>query len=286
MPSTLVYGIGAINTALIKESNTSKFLDSERYQPFITHSEPNAQLHVYPGVLGELRAWTPAMGEDVNWQMYRDGENWNFYMRSATSDLGHKAIFGHDFHSGQVYLHKDVSDTGAYFFPLNIPMGKIYYVNLLAQGYGVMMHSCGINLDGQGQLFAGFGGAGKSTTAGLWEGENGVRVFNDDCIILRKINGEFTIFGTPWPGRGGNALPDSVPIDKIFILRQAPQNEARQLSPIKAASAMLARSFAPHWDASAMDFTLGFLSDLCQKVPVYELSFLPDKSIVEYVRCL
>jgi len=34
-----------------------------------------------------------------------------------------------------------------------------------------------------------------------------------------------------------------------------------------------------------MDFTLGFLDELVQEVPGYELGFVPEDSVVDFVRC-
>lgn len=82
------------------------------------------------------------------------------------------------------------------------------------------------------------------------------------------------------------ALAEDAPLRRIFILRQAPSNQAVRISPTQAAAALLVRSFPALWSAPAMDFTLSFLSELCQAIPCYELGFVPDQSAVEYVRCL
>jgi hypothetical protein len=159
-------------------------------------------------------------------------------------------------------------------------------INLLGTGYGILLHSCGV-IDGEsGIVFAGIGTAGKTTTARLWNGLAGVRVLNDDHTILRKIDGQFRVYGTPWHGRGGFALSDDAPLKKVFILKHAESNRAVLLSPAQAAASLLVRCFAPLWSAPAMDYTLQFLDELCQTVPCYELGFVPDQSAVEYVRCL
>ena len=90
---------------------------------------------------------------------------------------------------------------------------------------------------------------------------------NDDRTILRKINGQFRVYGTPWHGQGGFALAEDAPLKKIFILRQASVNQAERLSPAKAASALLVRTFAPLWDAPAMDFTLNFWTNCARLFP-------------------
>jgi hypothetical protein len=132
-------------------------------------------------------------------------------------------------------------------------------------------------------VFAGVGGAGKSTTARLWQQQNGARVVNDDRVILRKTGGQFHLYGTPWHGVGGMALAEDAPLRKIFLLKQAKSNQIRPLSPTQAATALLARSFSPFWSTEGLKFTLQFLADLCQEIPVFEFGFLPDQSAVDFI---
>ena len=106
--------------------------------------------------------------------------------------------------------------------------------------------------------------AGKSTTARLWGGLCDARVLNDDHTIVRKINDEFCVYGTPWHGIAGTALAEDAPLKKIFILKHTPTNQAVRLPPAQAAAMLLVRAFAPLWSAPAMEFTLQFLDELCQ----------------------
>ena len=93
--------------------------------------------------------------------------------------------------------------------------------NLLGTGLGVMLHSCGVIYQGSGLVFAGVGGAGKSTTARLWQQQSGARVVNDDRVIIRRTGGQFRLYGTPWHGEGGMALAEDAPLKRIFILKHA-----------------------------------------------------------------
>jgi hypothetical protein len=169
---------------------------------------------------------------------------------------------------------------------MSFPMGEHLLTNLLGTGYGIMLHSCGIIDSGMGIAFAGVSTSGKSTTARLWNGHPDIKVLNDDRTILRKVNGQFRIYGSPWPGLGGFTQAADAPLNKIFILRHNTTNHAEKLTPSRAVAALLVRTFAPLWSAPAMAFTLQFLDELCQAIPVYEYGFVPDQSAVEYVRCL
>jgi serine kinase of HPr protein (carbohydrate metabolism regulator) len=52
------------------------------------------------------------------------------------------------------------------------------------------MHACGLVDRGDGYLFCGRSGAGKSTSAGLWQREP--RVLNDDRVLIqRSAHGDY-----------------------------------------------------------------------------------------------
>ena len=148
------------------------------------------------------------------------------------------------------------------------------------------MHACAIDDRGRGYVFAGTGRTGKTTIARLWEGRDGARALSDDRVIIRRRDGQFWVYGTPWPGEGGMAVPDAVPLEHLFILRQDSHNCTALLSPVEAAARVLSNAFPTYWDAAGMTFTLDFLANLSQAVPCSELGFVPDPSVVDYVRCL
>ncbi len=223
---------------------------------------------------------------EQGWRLLQDMNCYVIWVPSSKESPYLAGKFPLDFHSGDIYISESDQEPGKYVFPLSYPLGELLMINLLGTGYGIMVHSCGV-IDGEGGIvFAGIGSAGKSTTARLWDGLNNVRVVNDDHTIIRKIDGQFRMYGTPWHGQGGIARPDDAALKEIFILKQAPANQAVRLSPARAAAELLVRTFAPLWSAPAMNFTLQFLDELCQTVPCYEFGFVPDKSAVEYVRCL
>jgi len=76
-----------------------------------------------------------------------------------------------------------------------------------------------------------------------------------------------------------------VPLERVFIIQHADENRAVPLIPLDATSRLLVRSFPTFWDQKGMTFTLEFLSQLSQAVPCYELGFVPDESVVDFVRC-
>jgi hypothetical protein len=166
-------------------------------------------------------------------------------------------------------------------------MTEILMVNLLSRGRGVLLHACGVaTIGGRGHLFVGVSGAGKSTLANLWRRRSDVVVLSDDRVIVRRRGEEFWAHGTPWHGDAKLASPVAVPLERIYVIEHAEENRAVPLKPVDAASRLLVRAFPTYWDAEGMAFTLQLLGQLSQAVPCYELGFVPDQSVIDFVGSL
>jgi len=120
----------------------------------------------------------------------------------------------------------------------------------------------------------------------LWDQSGTAKIYSDDRVIVREHEGQLWAYGTPWHGTGRYASPRRVPLSSIFVLRQAAQNDARDLLPLHAVSQLFARSFPTFWNREGLDFTLSFLQRLCAAIPCYELGFRPTEEIVAFVRGL
>jgi hypothetical protein len=149
----------------------------------------------------------------------------------------------------------------------------------------VEIHSCGVgDADGRGYLFVGESGAGKSTSARLWLGEEGVELLSDDRIIVRREGERFWMYGTPWHGEAELSEPRRVELKRIFFLRHGARNELVPQTRIEAAARLFSNAFPTFYNAEGLSFTLEFLDELTQSVPCAELEFVPDRGVVDFVR--
>jgi hypothetical protein len=168
--------------------------------------------------------------------------------------------------------------------PLDYPLDELLMINLLARGRGVEVHACGvIDADGAAYLFAGQSGAGKSTIARQWS-RAGATVLSDDRLVLRLRDGKVWVYGTPWHGEEQFGCPESAPLSRIFFLAHAPENRATPMTEARAVAVLFARAFPPFYDPRGLDFTLSFLGDVMSRVPAAELGFVPDATVVTFVR--
>jgi len=168
--------------------------------------------------------------------------------------------------------------------PLGYPLDELLVIHMLAQGRGTLFHACGLDDNGQGLLFIGESGAGKSTTARLWQELHGVTLLSDDRVIVRRRETGYWLCGTPWSGEMETASPRMVRLRHVFLLHHGARNRALPLSPAEVVAQMVRGAFPPFWDRAGMAFTLSFLAALVATVPCDRLEFVPDNSAVRFVR--
>ena len=233
----------------------------------------------------------PAAGETAFdsgglWRRYRDGPDHVFLFTSPAlgSHPYKRARFDSGFTRGEITLHAGYHDRDAPTRPLEYPLDEILVTNLLALGRGIEIHACGVrDQDGRGYLLAGHSGAGKTTSARLWEAA-GALVLSDDRIILRVLDGRVWMYGTPWHGEAELAAADRTELNRILVLAHGSENGITRLAQPRVVAELFARSFVPFHDGEALGRSLDVLERVAREVPSAELRFVPDEKVVPFVR--
>jgi hypothetical protein len=260
------------------EEPVSRFLVSPR--------TPDVVLDVHvgepaPGDSQDRRESGPVFDSGAVWQLFREGDGYRIECTSeAFGDAPYKtARFDASFTRGAITMQPHV----AHLNPLDYPLDEVLVANILGRGRGVELHSCGvIDHAGRGHLFVGVSGAGKTTTAHLWEGASS-GIVSDDRVIVREHEGAMWMFGTPWHGEAELSMPGGAPLAGVYLLVQAGANALVPLSPADAVARLFRCAFPLFHDAESLDFTLSFLERLASSVPVRELQFTRDRAVVDLV---
>ena len=225
----------------------------------------------------------------LSWKLYEQEDSYLFAFYSPISgSVPYKtARMKRDFSSGEVLLHAPFFKPHEALFPLDYPLDELLFVRLLSLGRGAHLHACGI-VDGRGNghLFIGQSGAGKSTIARLLTGLPGSTILSDDRIAVRMKDGQPWIFGTPWHGDVELASPDCAPLRTMLFLAKDSINRLVPLPDATVVGRLLACSFPPFFDPGGLDFTLSFFDDVGHVVPSYELRFRPDNDVLGLVESL
>lgn len=236
----------------------------------------------------ELRApsGAPRFQSGGPWSLYKDAKGYAFYFSTPRFGLApYKAAwFDRNFRRGEVLLLRRYFDASLPLYPLEYPLDELLMVHRLSCGEGVEVHAAGVvDEGGRGLLFLGHSGAGKSTTARLWQSRPLAHILSDDRIILRASGERIWMCGTPWHGDAGIASPRSAPLAHVYFLEHGGRTELAPIPKGRAAAELLARSFVPHHSREGLQGTLQFLGRVAEEVPCDVLRFVPDISAIEAV---
>lgn len=152
----------------------------------------------------------------------------------------------------------------------------------LLESEGLLLHSAGLAKDGKGYLFLGESGAGKSTVSRI--SAPFAHVLSDDLALARLEEDGATVRGTPFYGEFGTAGADiAAPLQGLFFLRQHSSNERVPLTPAQALPRFMRSIMFFGQDRAGTQAILDLALEFCQRLPCYELRFLPDASFWEAV---
>src|SRR6202040_3700872 len=121
------------------------------------------------------------------WSLFAEPSGYRFSFLSPLLGMTpyKEAWFDPEFSTGRVLLSRRYFDTQRPAYPLEYPLDELLMIHRLSRGEGVEMHAVGISDEqGQGHLFLGHSGAGKSTTARLWLDRLGGRILCGIRIIF------------------------------------------------------------------------------------------------------
>jgi hypothetical protein len=257
----------------------------------VSGNVPDVLVRIYSGIYnlpeGTERVFHAPYAEEINGVLIEKNTNfWSIW--KFNSDLFIKTIFPHSSPGKNALLKFSlkervwdlwISGADGEIDPFEYPLdGLILYYLTVIHG-DIMIHASGVNINGNGWLFSGMSGKGKSTLAKLCE-DSGARVIHDDRLILRKTDTGFRMFNTP-------VYSDDEPresiLNKIFLVEHGTENRLLALNGASAVSLIIANCIQHHWDPGIISGLLGSVSIMCRRIPVAGFYFKADRSAIDYI---
>lgn len=135
---------------------------------------------------------------------------------------------------------------------------------------GFFLHCSALMMDGKAFVFTAKSGTGKSTHASIWRKVFGDRVtmINDDKPIVRRIDGKFYVYGTPWNGKHHLSNNIKAPIGAVYFLSQSKENRVTKCDTLNSVTRLLAQTVLPD-SKQNMDKLLDMLTELCSDIPMF-----------------
>jgi hypothetical protein len=281
MSRKAVFDIAGIRYALEKAPGGTDLDVDRSHARFLSDRKPELQFQAVDGPWPAVEGLQRSFDSRSWWSMFDapGARVVSFFGATPPYEENRRAVMSPDYRSGTIYCQNSLEQG----FPLSYPLEELIYINVLPSYDGVIIHSCGAGDKKGGYLFVGVSGAGKSTISKVLMKGTDWKVLSDDRIILRKMEDGIRMFGTPWHGEVDVCENMGIPLRRIYYLKKAPQNGAVRWSPVQAATHLIARSFPPFWDADGMDRVTSLCIDIATQVPCYELSFVPNETVLDYL---
>lgn len=185
--------------------------------------------------------------------------------------------------SFSIFLPKSLKEEKLLFKKINL-MNYLAFEDVLVNHQGFILHSSFIFWQNNGILFTAPSGTGKSTQADLWKKYEDADIYNGDRTIIRKIDGKYYGFGSPYAGSSGIYRNESAPIKAIVVIEQGPDNVIRRLHGREAFLPLFRETLMNTWNKEYMEKMTDLLMDVACQIPVYHLSCRPDQGAVNTVK--
>jgi hypothetical protein len=155
---------------------------------------------------------------------------------------------------------------------------RILHSLLLARQGGLLVHAASAVRNGRAFLFAGVSGAGKTTISRLAPPD--ATLLTDEISYVRGDRA----WGTPFAGElaepGANV---QAPLAAIYFLSKGPVNRIEPVTAAEAVRGLLACVLFFAHDEELVGKVFDSACELCARVPVRRLVFLPDARVWDLV---
>ena len=225
----------------------------------------------------------PGRGKEVykkdQWQIFKNKNTWIYHYNSIfPGDPVDKVvgIMNRDYSEIHIYaenMSKKVYAQARFPALTLFNTDQMIFAKLLSDRQGLVIHSNGFNINGNGILIAGVSGSGKSTLSGMLK-KLGHEILCDDRMFIRFVDGRFHIFGNWCYGSHPDVSPSHAPLSGIIFLKKGGQNRIQEITNQKAIVSRLIQVIVkPMLDIDGWQKHLTTLDELKDKIPFYEVEF-------------
>lgn len=169
------------------------------------------------------------------------------------------------------------NDMRQHQFGLNNALMMAYAFAAAEQGT-LLVHASVIRHAGYGYLFTAPSGTGKSTHTHLWYKHiPGCDLMNDDNPVVRFVEDEVRIYGSPWSGKTPCYRNIWAPVGAITRLEQRPENTIRRMEVVEAFAMLLPAVSSMKWDKRVYQGICKTIALVIAHTPIYWLGCRPDE---------
>jgi len=214
----------------------------------------NEQWHIIKAENYWIYNYTPVYPEDIG------------YPSTGIFNKGHSII-----HIYSPDIDEKIYKNGC-FAALTFNSDLILFSKLLCNKNGLILHSNGFDIYGNGILLAGESGAGKSTLSKMLKNK-GFEILCDDRMFIKKKE-EFYIYGNWCHGSVPDVSSTNAPLKAILFLEKSKNNSIQIIEDKSDILQMLISSLVrPFLNRHEWDSTLKILEEIVNSTECYKTKF-------------
>lgn len=181
-----------------------------------------------------------------------------------------------DLKDNVVYVPRSIAHRVMEFSISNSMM--LLYTYCTSRYETLMVHASVVCHEGEGYMFLGRSGTGKSTHSSLWlkNFASNTYLLNDDNPVIRVVDGHSYVYGTPWSGKTPCYKAERVSLKGVVRLSQAPHNSIARLSPLHSYASLMPACSCMRWDRASIDALHHTVEKVIGMVACWHLECLPD----------
>lgn len=253
------------------------------YEPFVEKGDAaplfSLELKMVPSIKEVV---TGGVRECLNdeapyfWIFDTPGGNFSFGFSYTKNHPDCILIPSEDFTDNVLYVNQACAAQIAEFALSNAMM--LLYTFCTTPHDTLLVHASVIAHDGGAYMFLGRSGTGKSTHSRLWlEHVPDTYLLNDDNPVVRYIDGDVIIYGTPWSGKTPCYKNESMPLKAVVRLTQAPYNKIDRQIPLQSFASLMPACSCMRWDGKSVSALHKAVEKVIGVVPCWCLQCLPDR---------
>lgn len=259
---------------------------------FVVHAPDETWLRPLADYLAAFLVPNGQVGRNLVWHVVVRNE-WTLSAESGAWIQHDEMVtrFGLAGYGGQIDLATRqavvwVSSEANACVALERELAYICLLELPRQGRGLLLHGAGVSFQGQGLVFSGPSGAGKTTIARL--ADRFAEVLTDEHPIIVWEGQQASLVSTPF---WGTSTPQAlirrvnkrIPLRALFLLEHSSGFELVPLDARAAMASLLATEVVAAERMSSAEAWLATADRLLHRVPTYRLRFRPSSELWPYL---
>lgn len=209
-------------------------------------------------------SWKSKIEGNKIWELWRVDSN-SFGLRHSNPKVQMELIFDQEYTHATLYS-QNIS-------VLRRDLEIVLYSNWFAEFGDVILHASAILCENGVKVFCGNSGVGKSTIVEQFQENPSVTVLGEDQVILRKINGQFVVFGTPWHNNPDYCAAEFGPLSEIYFLEKKGIDFNQALKPGLASALLIKSGFIPFYREELFPGIIDLLTTVAETIPCIQFSY-------------